>query len=225
MTDALGDREPFHRTLRRMTLPVHDRAQYSTYMAALFDGRLDLEHYASLVIQYWHVYGALEDGADRLADDPAVGGFAVDAVRRRPGLAADLAFLLGPGWADELAPLPATAAYADRIREVVATWPGGWVAHHYTRYLGDIAGGQAVRVLLERQHGVVGDGARFYDFAALGPVSPFRERYRAMLDAAPWDDVERARVIDESTHAFEMNIAMFAELADTVPADRLTRPA
>lgn len=218
---SVSEQQPFSQSLRRATAAAHDRAHHSRYMDALFGGRLALTDYGTLVVQYWHIYAALEDGADRLADHPVVGGFAVDALRRRDAIAADLAFLRGPDWADELHPLASTAAYAARIRETVEAWPGGWVAHHYTRYLGDIAGGQAVRVLLERHYGVTGDGARFYDFAALGPVPPFRTHYRALLDAAAWDDVERARIADEACHAFELNITMLRELADTVPPEHL----
>lgn len=218
---SVSEQQPFSQSLRRATAAAHDRAHHSPYMGALFGGRLALEDYGTLVVQYWHIYTALEDGADRLADHPVVGGFAVDALRRREAIAADLAFLRGADWADHLHPLASTAAYAERIRETVEAWPAGWVAHHYTRYLGDLAGGQAVRVLLERHYGVTGDGARFYDFAALGPVPPFRTRYRGLLDAAPWDDVERARVTDEACHAFELNIAMLRELADTVPPEHL----
>jgi heme oxygenase (biliverdin-producing, ferredoxin) len=212
---------PFSQVLRRSTAAAHERAHHSAYMDALLSSRLTLDDYAMLVVQYWHIYGALEDGADRLRDDPVVGGFAVDALRRRDALAADLAFLRGPTWADDLAALPATTAYVERVRETVERWPGGWVAHHYTRYLGDLAGGRAVRGLLKRTYGVTGDGSRFYDFAALGPVPPFRAHYRALLDAAPWDDVERARIADEACHAFDLNIAMLGELAGTVPPEHL----
>ena len=213
--------EPFHKTLRRATFEIHEQARESIYMDALFGERLDLAHYATLVAQYRHIYAALEDGADRLADHPVVGGFAVDELRRMPAIEADLAFL---GHADPT-PLPATAAYAARIRECVETWPAGWVAHHYTRYLGDIAGGQAVGTLLRRHYGLTGDGNRFYDFTDLGPAVPFRARYRALLDGAGWDAAERDRVVEESRHAFGLNVAMFAELADTVPQERLARPA
>jgi len=217
----VSEHQPFSQVLRRATAAAHDRAHHSTYMAALFGARLPLDDYAALVVQYWHIYGALEDGADRLRDHPVAGGFVVDALRRRDAIAADLAHLRGPDWADDLTALPATAAYVERIRETVEHWPAGWVAHHYTRYLGDLAGGQAVRGLLRRTYGVSGDGSRFYDFAALGPVPPFRTRYRALLDAAPWDDVERVRVVDEACHAFELNIAMLAELAGTVRPEHL----
>ncbi|GAA4791944.1 biliverdin-producing heme oxygenase [Actinomycetospora chlora] len=220
----MSEHQPFSQVLRRATAAAHERAHHSGYMDALLGGRLALDDYATLVVQYRHVYGALEDGADRLGDHPVVGGFAVDALRRRDAIAADLAFLRGPRGADDLAPLPATARYAARIRAMVDEWPGGWVAHHYTRYLGDLAGGQAVRGLLRRTYGITGDGARFYDFAALGPVPPFRAHYRALLDAAgleAWDGVERARIADEACHAFELNIAMLAELAGTVPPEHL----
>ena len=218
---SASEHQPFSQSLRRATAASHERAHHSSYMDALLGGRLPLDDYATLVVQYWHIYSALEDGADRLADHPVVGGFAVDALRRRTAIAADLAFLRGADWAADTRPLPSTAAYVTRIRETVDDWPGGWVAHHYTRYLGDIAGGQAVRVLLERTYGVTGDGARFYDFAGLGPIPPFRAHYRGLLDAAGWDDVERARIADEACHAFELNIAMLDELADTVPPGHL----
>lgn len=221
MTVSVSEHQPFSQSLRRATAAAHDRAHHSAYMDALLGGRLALDDYATLVAQYWFVYSALEHGADRLADHPVVGGFAVDALRRRPAIAADLAFLRGTGWAEDIRPLPSTAAYVARIGETVEDWPGGWVAHHYTRYLGDIAGGQVVRVLLDRTYGITGDGARFYDFAALGPVPPFRARYRGLLDAAAWDDDERARIVDEACHAFELNIAMLDELADTVPPEHL----
>lgn len=217
--------ELLSQALRGATARVHERAHHSTYMDALLGSRLDLAEYATLVEQYWFVYGALEDGADRHAHDPVIGGFAVEALRRRAGLAADLEFLRGPDWADGLTPLPATAAYVARIDEVVASWPAGWVAHHYTRYLGDLAGGQAVRGLLRRTYGVTGPGAHFYDFAGLGPVPTFRTQYRARLDAAPWDTAERDRVLAEAQHAFELNIAMLSDLADTVDPHRLARPA
>ena len=97
---------------------------------------------------------------------------------------------------------------------VTDEWPGGWVAHHYTRYLGDLAGGQAVRGLLERTYGVTGNGARFYDVAALGPVPRFRTHYRALLDAVTTGDAEWARAA-MTTHVLDGRDLLLAHL-DTV---------
>ncbi len=41
-------------------------------------------------------------------------------------------------------------------------WPGGYVAHHYTRYLGDLSGGQIIRDRAEAwDFARKGDGVRF----------------------------------------------------------------
>ncbi|HEY2190990.1 MAG TPA: biliverdin-producing heme oxygenase [Actinomycetospora sp.] len=204
---------PFHQSVRRSTLEAHQRANHSPYMDALFDGRLAVADYARLVEQYSFVYGALESVGDALADDAVAGPFVLDALRRSSRIAADLAYFR----VDDPEPLPATERYVARIREV-ADWSGGFVAHHYTRYLGDVAGGQAVAALLPRRYGVTGGGAAFYDFSELGPVPRFRERYRALLDATPWDEAERARVVDEVRRAYELNIAMLHDLWERAEA-------
>lgn len=198
---------PFHRTVRQSSMTAHDRANHAPFMGALFDGRLRVADYARLVEQYHFVYGALEAASDTMRDDPVAGPFVTDALHRLPRIADDLRFY---GITDPT-PLPATERYVARIREA-SSWPGGFVAHHYTRYLGDIAGGQAIRALLPRTYGVVGGGTAFYDFTELGPAPRFRDRYRALLDAAPWDDADRARVVDEVGRAYACNIAMFHDL-------------
>ncbi|MDL5156786.1 heme oxygenase (biliverdin-producing) [Actinomycetospora termitidis] len=200
---------PFHQTVRRSTLAVHDRANHSPFMGALFDGRLQVADYARLVEQYWFVYNALEATGDALADDPVAGPFVTEELRRVPHLAQDIRFY----GLTELEALPATQRYVDAI-EATAEWPGGFVAHHYTRYLGDLAGGQAIRGLLPRVYGVTGGGVAFYDFRELGSTPRFRDRYRALLDDAPWDADERARIVAEVERAFELNIAMLTELWD-----------
>ena len=52
-------------------------------------------------------------------------------------------------------------------------------------------------------------------------VCPWCHIGRAQLDAAPWDAAERRRVVAEVGEAFELNIAMFTELADAAGIDCL----
>lgn len=209
---------PFSQVLKSSTTAVHDRAHHSAYMNALLGGKLSRDEYALLAAQLWFIYGALERASDELAADPVAEPFVIDELRRVPGLAADLEFLLGPGWESQISALPATAEYVERLREVAADWPGGFVAHHYTRYLGDLAGGQIVRSVLKRSYGIVDEGARFYDFATVGNPAAFRRRYKAALDSAPFDDAERGRVADEAVRAFELNIAVLTDLAGELRA-------
>ncbi|WP_236797017.1 heme oxygenase (biliverdin-producing) [Amycolatopsis sp. GM8] len=206
------EQTPFSTMMRESTRGVHERAHNSAFMSALFDSRLALASYARLAAQYHFVYQAIEEASDAQATDPVGGTFVFDELRRGPALAADLAFLMGEDWAERIEPVPATEDYVRRIRTVAFDWPGGYVAHHYTRYLGDLAGGQSVRKLLKGTYGIEGPGALFYHFE-LDSVPAFRKRYRALLDEAPWDGAERQRILTETLVAFEFNIAMLADLA------------
>lgn len=204
---------PFSKVLRESTRIVHEQANHSPYMDALLGGKLELRDYTRLAVQYYFIYQAIEQVSDAMTEDEVGGRFVFDELRRLPALAKDLALLVGPGWESEIEPLPATAAYVRRIHEAGA-WAGGYVAHHYTRYLGDIAGGQVIRRLLEKNYGVEGPGTLFYHFDRLDSAPAFRDRYRARLDEAPWSEAERARVISESIVAFECNVAVFDQLAE-----------
>ncbi|MEU5264988.1 biliverdin-producing heme oxygenase [Amycolatopsis sp. NPDC021455] len=206
------DTRPFSAALRASTLEVHDRANYSAYMRALLGGELTQEGYTQLAVQYYFVYGAIEAASDAMAGHPVGGEFVFEELRRLPNLERDLAHLVGPDWRSTISPLASTREYVDRIREA-SSWAGGYVAHHYTRYLGDIAGGQAIRRTLEKNYDVAEAGALFYHFDGIGSAPRFRDAYRAKLDTAPWDEAERARVIGEALVAFECNVAVFDELA------------
>ncbi|WP_440899690.1 heme oxygenase (biliverdin-producing) [Actinosynnema sp.] len=203
---------PFSAELRAATRKEHERAERTGYMEALLGERLDLGAYTRLAEQYYFIYGALEERADALADDPVASRFTEPELRRVPALEQDLAHLIGPDWRSRIAPVPATESYVLRIREA-GRWSGGFVAHHYTRYLGDVAGGQVVRRLLAQRYGLVDAGAAFYRFDVVGGLPGFRKRYRDSLDTAGWGQVERERVIVETCVAFECNVAVFNALA------------
>jgi len=211
--DLESGRTPFSTTLRESTRRVHERAHHSRYMRDLFGGDLDLHDYARLAAQYWYIYQAIEQAGDAMRRDPVGGRFVFDELRRVPALAVDLEFLYGERWRDRIQPVPATEDYVQRIRSVAFDWAGGYVAHHYTRYLGDLAGGQAVRKLLATVHGVDGPGALFYSFDEVGSVPAFRKRYKALLDGTPWTGAERTRIVTETLVAFEFNIAVLDDLA------------
>ena len=188
-------------------------------MATLMDGRIDLVGYQAMVTQHLHIYEALESVADELRNDPVAGPFISDQLTRVPSIRADLAFLRGETSAS-LEPLPATEAYVERIRQT-ADWPGGFVAHHYTRYLGDLSGGLAIGATVARTYGFTPgeDGVRFYQFEQVRKPKTFKDEYRARLDSTPWDGDERDQVIDEVLAAYRLNTDVFAELGRTTTPD------
>ncbi len=210
---------PFSTRIRVASQEQHTEAETSTFMSDLLGGRLGVDAYTRYTEQLWFVYKALEDAAGSLGDDPVAGPFIRPELMRVAELERDLAHLRGADWRDGLVALPSTAAYAARVTECAATWPGGYVAHHYTRYLGDLSGGQIIRDRAEKTWGFArkGDGVRFYVFEGVANPAAFKRNYRELLDAVPADELEKKRIVEECKRAFDFNGAVFRELGGEFP--------
>ncbi|WP_405787034.1 heme oxygenase (biliverdin-producing) [Streptomyces sp. NBC_01367] len=211
--------DAFSTVIRVASHEQHTEAETSTFMSDLLGGRLGVEAYTRYTEQLWFVYRALEEAAESLKDDPVAGPFIQPELMRVAEIERDLAHLVGLDWRESVVALPATRAYADRVAQCAAQWPGGYVAHHYTRYLGDLSGGQIIRDKAERTWGFErkGDGVRFYVFADISNPAAFKRTYRELLDAIAADDLEKQRIIDECKRAFDFNGAVFRELGEEFP--------
>jgi heme oxygenase len=204
---------PFSKSLRAASTAAHGTAEQASYLASLLGGELDIPGFARLVSQHLHIYRALEGAADGLAGDPVAARFVFEELRRLPSLEADLEALLGSGWRDQAVALPSTHAYCERIREVGATWVGGFVAHHYVRYLGDLSGGIFIGRKVEEIYDIQDHrGTSFYVFDGIPDPMAFKDRYRGLLDTAPWDDAERSRITAEILEGYRFNTEILEQL-------------
>jgi heme oxygenase len=198
--------EKFSAAMKKQTWNDHEKAEYTAYLQSLMNGELTRDSYADMVAQHYFAYLVIEDAATKLADDPVAGKFIHQSLNRLPALEEDLEFLLGPDWRDKIEPNEGTKAYVARLNEVIYDWPGGFVAHHYTRYLGDLSGGQVIRVSVEKAYGLQDKkGVQFYIFPDIPDYTAFKFEYRDALDSAPWDEDEQAKVIDEVLKAYQLN--------------------
>ncbi|MFH9830834.1 heme oxygenase (biliverdin-producing) [Streptomyces sp. NPDC017201] len=217
--DSTATTTPFSTLIRTASHEQHTEAESSSFMSDMLGGRLGVDAYTHYTEQLWFVYRALEDGAEALRRDPVAGPFIQPQLMRTAELERDLRHLRGEGWREGLEPLPATAAYAERVAECAREWPAGYVAHHYTRYLGDLSGGQIIRGTAEKTWGFErkGDGVRFYVFEQISNPAAFKREYRELLDAVDADDLEKQRIVDECKRAFALNTAVFRELGEVFP--------
>jgi len=205
---------PFSQALRERTWSGHGESEGAGFMSDLMTGKGTREDYIALVAQHYFVYEALEAAATTFAGDADAAPFISAQLTRLPALESDLEFLLGADWKQRITPLPTTERYVARIHEIEADgWSGGFVAHHYTRYLGDLSGGQAIGRLMKRHFGFETNGILFYLFDQIADPKAFKETYREQLDAAGWDLEERERVIDEVLAAYRLNTELFEDLS------------
>jgi heme oxygenase len=207
--------QAFSERLKAATWSDHETAEHHGFTRALLDGTLSLDGYTAMVAQHYFAYAALEDLGARLADHPVAGRFVQPELLRLPALTRDLEHLLGHGWRDRISPGLATRTYVARI-EQMADHPEGFVAHHYTRYMGDVSGGQFIRRVVAEAHGLGdGPGVSFYDFDRLGSLPKFRAGYRARLDSLDLDASAADRLIRETRLAYQLNTEVLADLGRT----------
>lgn len=209
----------FSEILKSATWRDHESAESESYLTELMAGRLAPQEYGEMVAQHYFAYVALDGAAKRLADHPVAGRFVFPELYREEALERDLHAVYGPSWRDRIAPSPATRTLVARIDQV-ANWPGGYIAHHYTRYMGDLSGGQFIRQELQKIYGYAkgGGGIDFYVFDEVGSLPRFKNEYRARLDALDLDERERERIIREVRLAYQLNTEVLAELLDVVKA-------
>jgi heme oxygenase len=197
--------------LRSGTRLDHDAAQGSGFLDALAAGTLPRQAYADLAAQHWFIYETLEQAAGAMATDPVAGAFVFPELTRLPALSDDLANLLGPE--PTLSALPATEEYRARLREVAFDRPWGFIAHHYTRYLGDLSGGQYLGPAIAKAYGLDGAGHRFFVFDGVSPPA-FRTRYRELLDGLAFSPADEQNFLAEVAEAYRLNIAVLRELKE-----------
>ncbi|MGO2113073.1 MAG: heme oxygenase (biliverdin-producing), partial [Pseudoclavibacter sp.] len=181
-TGPVSDAPPISQRLRERTAQAHESAERAAFLERLLGGDLDIDAWAALLQQYGAVYAALEAATSQLREQGELPGLLTAELERGPSIEVDLV-ALEPRLSGPLPGiLPETRAYAERIR-AAASDPARLLAHHYTRYLGDLSGGQAMRVMLDRAYGLPETEATFFAFDEIDALVPFKRDYRAGLDA------------------------------------------
>jgi heme oxygenase len=161
--------------------------------------------------------GTGADGSAGPLDPELVSAFADPALTRAAALEADLAHLYGPDWESTITVLDSTRAYTDRLRDLAATSPTHFIAHHYVRYLGDLSGGQMIGRTLSKHYGLGEAGTSFYRFDRIPDPRAYKIAYRERLDALNLTEDQATTLIDEAQLAFRFNAAVFVELGALYP--------
>lgn len=209
--------KPFAQVLREGSWNDHDDSEGTDFMASIMRGTASLADYVALVAQHYFMYVALEEVSNKFKADPDFAPFHSDDLLRLETLRADLDFLIGSDWESKIEPEPATKEYVKRILEVgEQSWIPGIVAHHYTRYLGDLSGGQMIAKRVARQHEFQdGKGIEFYNFESLGSLDDFKVKYREALNSfgAELDEQNKELMLDEVRAAYRFNTEVFIDMA------------
>lgn len=199
--------------LREGTKKSHTMAENVGFIKCYLKGTVEKTSYRKLVANLYFVYSAMEAEMERHHNHPILSKIYFPQLNRKASLEQDLDFYYGQNWREQIKASPATEAYVQRIQDVSKTEPELLVAHSYTRYLGDLSGGQILKGITERGMNLPdGQGTAFYRFESIPDEKQFKATYRQAMNDLPVDEAKAERVVDEANAAFGMNMKMFQEL-------------
>ncbi|MBK4732851.1 heme oxygenase (biliverdin-producing) [Oxynema sp. CENA135] len=199
--------------LREGTKKSHTMAENVGFIKCFLKGTVEKTSYRNLVTNLYFVYTAMEEEMERHKDHPIVSKIYFPELNRKTSLESDLAYYYGNNWREQVAPSEAGKAYVQRIREVSETAPEFLVAHSYTRYLGDLSGGQILKGIAQRAMNLQdGEGTAFYEFEEISDEKGFKNKYRQAMNDLDIDEATADRIVEEANDAFGLNMNLFKEL-------------
>lgn len=199
--------------LREGTKKAHTMAENVGFIKCFLKGVVEKNSYRKLVANFYFVYSAMEEELDKLACHPVISKIYFPELNRKQSLEQDLFFYYGSNWRKEISLSSAGKAYVDRIREIAATKPELLVAHSYTRYLGDLSGGQLLKKIVRQTMNLLNnEGTAFYEFRDILDEKAFKNKYRAAMNGLPVDLATAEAIVEEANATFGMNMKMFQEL-------------
>ncbi|MBC1236438.1 heme oxygenase (biliverdin-producing) [Nostoc sp. 2RC] len=208
--------------LREGTKHSHTMAENTAFMKCFLKGIVEKSFFRKLLADLYFVYSALEEELQRYQHHPIVGMMYFPELHRQANLEKDLAFYYGEEWRSQIIPSRAGEAYVARIHEVAKTQPYLLIAHAYTRYMGDLSGGQALRKIARSAMDLPSDvGTAMHEFEQIATPEArreFKEQYRQALNFLPLNEEMIQKIVNEANYAFALNRDVFHELEADVRA-------
>ncbi len=204
----------FTARLKEGTKKSHSAAENTKFVAQFLKGVLDPEEYRKLITDFYYVYDTMEQRIEETTCRSARVLKQWGAqLYRTSFLERDLRYYYGPMWRDQLTPSEACNTYCYRINEVAEKDPYLLIAHHYSRYIGDLSGGQILKGIAKNAlQPPKGEGLHFYDFPMIEDAKAFKTQYKYRLDGLAFNEQEINALITEANYAFRLNMYMFDEL-------------
>lgn len=200
--------------IKAATKDNHVRAENTQLMLSYQKGEITLVQYKVLLCSLYEIYRALEDEMDRNASHPAVAPiYFPQELSRVESLESDLEHFFGSEWRKRVIVPAATQRYGQRLRQIGRENPELLVAHAYTRYLGDLSGGQVLAKITQKSLGLSSkEGLSFFYFPGVNSPNRFKQLYRSRMNSIELTEKEKVAVLEEAVQAFELNIRVFDDL-------------
>ena len=199
--------------LRSGTQHSHAETENIGFMKCFVKGLVDRNCFAKFLSNLYFVYSELELAIENRKNNSCLSVVYFPELKRKTNLEKDLEFYYGLNWKNQIAPSPQAQNYVSRIREVYEKEPELLIGHAYTRYMGDLSGGQMLQKVVQSTLKLEGyQGTSFYNFEQIPDKTAFKNKYREALDKVPVDDKTAEKIVLEANKSFSFNMKIAKEL-------------
>lgn len=199
--------------LRSGTQQAHTDAENVGFMKCFVQGVVDRECFRNFLSNLYFVYSELEAAIEKHKQHPVISVMYFPELNRQASLEKDMTFYHGNLWRNFVKPSAAAKNYIARICELSNHQPALLLGHAYTRYMGDLSGGQMLQKVAQSALKLSGyEGTEFYNFVQIPDKQVFKNKYRQALDTLPVDDATADKIVAEANLAFSLNMEIIKEL-------------
>lgn len=199
--------------LRSGTQHSHAETENIGFMKCFVKGLVDRSCFAKFLSNLYFVYSELELAVEKHKNHTCISTIYFPELNRKDNLEKDLEFYYGLDWKNQIAPSPQAQNYISRIREVSEKEPELLIGHAYTRYMGDLSGGQMLQKVVQSTLKLEAyQGTSFYHFEQIPDKTAFKNKYRESLDKVPVDDKTAEKIVLEANKSFSFNMKIAKEL-------------
>lgn len=198
--------------MKKETWDEHEASKESNFAKGIMSGEFGKQGFIEWQRALYPIYVELENILKKNRKDPVLHVFDHRKLDRAERIYDDL-ITLGEDPLKIPSPLRTVPPYIKAIKEASKT-PQRLMAYHYTRYMGDMNGGQVIARAMENVCGIDKNSLTCYDFSDIGDGYHYRKQYKTLLEFSPWTEEEREMFIDEAKIAYARNSDFFEELYD-----------
>lgn len=203
--------------LRKGTTKAHSMAENVSFVKSFLGGVVDKQKYRKLLANLYFIYNELERQIEANIGHSIIQHLYFKELVRKDSLEEDLLYYYGETWSDQISPSKATEVYITRLEQIGDNSPELLIAHAYTRYMGDLSGGQILKKIAQKAMHLSGNqGTSFYEFNTITDEKAFKTQYKEVLNQLPLDKSQMNAIIAEANIAFTLNMKVFQELDSNI---------
>ncbi|KAI8076523.1 heme oxygenase-domain-containing protein [Gilbertella persicaria] len=221
--------------MKEGTKIVHSAAENSAFTKRFLSGNINKDEYGRYINSLYFVYKTMEELLAQHKDNPSIKMVYFPCeLNREQALIKDLEYYYGKERVADLIDFkhttPAVKNYIASLKHAAERDPALLIAHSYSRYLGDLSGGQILAKRLKKYVLKIDvtdaawdsyEGLKFYNFDHIGSQLEFKNLYRQRLDCAHVTQYLKDLIVTEAIRSFELNISLFNEIQELSEAHQL----